>query len=92
VGSELINSPCVNGKMFDSTFVFTNKVSMISPTTKYEIKGDSKKNKCREEIEQLFAKRPCVSGNDCYFDPAYLPHLQGIKFVVIYLYFFAIIK
>jgi hypothetical protein len=69
--------------MFDSSFVFTNKVSMISPAAKYEIKGDSKKNKCRDEVEQLFVKKPCAPGTDCYFDPAYLPSALGTKFMVI---------
>jgi hypothetical protein len=74
-GSDLINSPCVNGKIFNSGYVFTGDVSMISSTTQYEIKGDSKKNKCREEVDKLFVN------TTPYFD-SLVPSVQNLNLIV----------
>lgn len=82
-GQDILNTPCVNGILFDQTHEFTVDTNKIDSNHVYVINGNSKKNKCREEINKLIPIKPCPYGsNQCSFNGVYLPPILESQFYV----------
>lgn len=90
-GEEFLDNPCVNGVLFDSSHDFTVDKNLIDQAKTYTLKGDSKKNKCREEVNRLIPQQPCPFGKDkCSFDGVYLPPVSKSEFFALGNFFEAI--
>lgn len=77
-GDEILNNPCVNGLMFDQNQDFTIDKNRIQREQVFTINGNSKKNKCREEIDRLIPQPECPFGsNQCSFNGVYMPTISS---------------
>ncbi|RNA17531.1 ectonucleoside triphosphate diphosphohydrolase 1 [Brachionus plicatilis] len=80
-GEEILDNPCTNGLLFDSSHDFTVDKKKIDHDVTYTLKGDSKKNKCREEVNLLIPQKPCRYGDKkCSFNGVYLPPVSKSEF------------
>lgn len=90
-GDEILDTPCVNGLMFDETHDFTIDKNKIQQPQTYTLNGNSKKNKCREEVNRLIPQKPCPYGsNQCSFNGVYLPPIAESQFFALGNFFEAI--
>lgn len=81
---ELLDLPCVNGLMFDSDRPFTLDKNSLDSKSTYTISGNSKKNKCRDEVKQMVPDVPCKFGKElCGIEGIYQPRSFGNKYLVI---------
>ena len=116
-GSDLLDSPCVNGLMFDygkQKFVIDTKsikpvwaclrfkiyfvISSFafnllynSQAKSFSFQGESKKNKCRDDVEQIFPKVNCsYATNQCTLFGVYIPPTNTSRFMVGFLDLFKV--
>lgn len=86
-GAELADLPCVNGMVFESDRPFTLDTLQLDSKKTYIISGNSKKNKCRDEVKQMFPSTlECPFGEDrCGIDGVYqAARSTGNKYLVRY--------
>lgn len=86
-GDELMDQPCVNGLLFDSGYEFTLERNRIKDSAVYTVSGNSKKNKCRDEVRAMTADmKPCEFGVGlCAIDGTYQPRTQNNRYLVRFL-------
>ena len=54
-------------------------------TKNYDFNGDSKKNKCRDEVDTMIPEPTCKFGaNQCSLNGVYMPPVSPLKFLVIF--------
>lgn len=83
LGEDILDQPCLTGQLFDQSHDFTIDSQQIETDKVYTIKGNSKKNKCRDEIAQMMPNPSCPFGqNQCSFNGVYQPNPLGTKFFV----------
>lgn len=82
-GEDLLSQPCVNGIMFESERPFTLDKNLIDSKSTYTISGNSKKNKCRDEVKQMIPDIECKFGQGlCGIDGIYQPRSTGNRYLV----------
>lgn len=90
-GEEILDNPCVNGVLFDSNHDFSVDIKLIDQAATYTLKGNSKKNKCREEVNRLIPQQSCPYENEkCSFNGIYLPAVSKSEFFALGNFFEAI--
>lgn len=78
---EILENPCVNGLIFDQNEDFTIDKNSVGLNQTYIINGNSKKNKCRDEVDRLIPQKACPYGSDqCSFNQVYLPPVLESEF------------
>ena len=83
LGEDILEQPCLTGLLFDQSHDFTIDTKRINRDKVYIVKGNSKKNKCRDEIAQMMPNPSCPFGeNQCSFNGVYQPSVYSTKFFV----------
>ncbi len=83
LGEDILEQPCLTGLLFDQSHDFTIDTKRIEADKVYIVKGNSKKNKCRDEIAQMIPNPTCPFGvNQCSFNGVYQPNPLNTKFFV----------
>jgi len=83
LGEDILDQPCLTGQLFDQSHDFTIDSQQIEVDKIYTVKGNSKKNKCRDEIAQMVPNPSCPFGqSQCSFNGVFQPDSLNTKFFV----------